>query len=107
MRFTGSQIIMSLGLTIEHEELLDSKVTQLVKKILLCRGTFISYSYAAESIRMQWVECWINIFYPQTRSIVNPTSFSIASLFGCVCQSLFQGLSANRVFIQLALFGIW
>ncbi|KAJ0557745.1 hypothetical protein HanIR_Chr07g0328661 [Helianthus annuus] len=55
---------MSLGLTIEHEELLDSKVMQLVKKILLCRGTFISYSYAAESIRMHWVECWINIFYP-------------------------------------------
>ncbi|KAF5791600.1 hypothetical protein HanXRQr2_Chr09g0396631 [Helianthus annuus] len=55
-------------------KLLDSKVTQLVKKILLCRGTFISYSYAAESMRMQWVECWINIFYPQTRSIVNPTS---------------------------------
>uniref|UniRef100_A0A251VQL0 Uncharacterized protein n=1 Tax=Helianthus annuus TaxID=4232 RepID=A0A251VQL0_HELAN len=47
-RFTGSQIIMPLGLTIEHEEvpclkLLDSKVTQLVKKILLCRGIFISY----------------------------------------------------------------
>ncbi|MFS7944027.1 putative amino acid transporter, transmembrane domain-containing protein [Helianthus anomalus] len=51
-RFTGSQTIMPLGLTIEHEE-----VMPLVKKILLCQGTFISYSYAAESMRMQWVEC--------------------------------------------------
>ncbi|KAJ0514095.1 hypothetical protein HanHA300_Chr10g0365461 [Helianthus annuus] len=97
---------MSLGLTIEHEELLDSKVTQLVKKILLCRGTFISYSYAAESIRMQWVECWINIFYPQTRSIVNPTSLYCFS-YQLRLPKSFSRPNANRIFIQFALFGIW